>query len=63
MMDFILNQSCADYAVEVLSLSFWQRPILEKDLSAIWGGAVVISGERFGLIKIRLGNYNFFWED
>jgi hypothetical protein len=45
-----------------LSLSFWQRPILEKALGAI-GGAVVIRGERFGPIKIRLGNYNFFWED
>jgi hypothetical protein len=62
MMDFIINQSCADYALEVLSLSFWQRPILEKALGAI-GGAVVIRGERFGPIKIRLGNYNFFWED
>jgi hypothetical protein len=38
MMDFIINQSCADYALEVLSLYFWQRPILEKDSGAIGGG-------------------------
>jgi len=62
MMDFIINQSCADYALEVLSLYFWQRLILEKDSGAI-GGAVMIKGERFGPIRIMPGNDNFFWED
>jgi hypothetical protein len=38
MIDFIINQSCADYAVEGLSLSFWQRPKREKDLGGIGGG-------------------------
>jgi hypothetical protein len=36
--------------------------ILEKDSAAI-GEAVMIKGERFGPIRVMLGDDNFFWEE